>query len=370
VTVAHTVLIANRGEIAVRLIRSARLLGLRTVAVFSDADRGAPHVHMADAAVRLGPAAPADSYLRIDAILAAARATGTDVIHPGYGFLSEDPEFAAAVEDAGIAFVGPTPHQLRLFGTKHTARAAALTAGVPVLPASELLDSATAAISAADDTGYPVILKATGGGGGIGMQVCWDRTELRAAFDRVSRLAERSFGSAGVFVERFVEEARHVEVQIFGDGTGRVLSLGDRDCSLQRRHQKVIEEAPAPALPDELRERLHSSSRALAASVNYRSAGTVEFVYDTHREQASFLEVNARLQVEYPVTEAVTGIDLIVWMFRLASGERDMVSEYLAPGAETGAVAVAGHAVEARVYAENPFRDYCPSYFDLKKSAR
>lgn len=356
-----TVLVANRGEIAVRLLRSAQQLGLRTVAVFSDADRGAPHVRLADEAVRLGPAAPSESYLRVDAVLEAAAATGAGMIHPGYGFLSENAEFATAVEQAGIAFVGPTPHQLRVFGSKHTAREAAIAAGVPVSPGSALLDSAAAAIGAAEDIGYPVMLKATGGGGGIGMQVCRDAQELRSAFDRVARLAERSFGSAGVFVERFIDHARHLEVQIFGDGTGRVLSLGDRDCSLQRRNQKVIEEAPAPALPDGLRERLHSSSRALAASVGYRSAGTVEFVYDPKRHQASFLEVNARLQVEHPVTEAITGIDLAAWMFRLACGDRDMVVERLAPGANTGAVPVAGNAVEVRVYAEDPTRDYRPS---------
>ena len=357
----QTALIANRGEIAVRLVRSARLLGLRTVAVFSDADRGAPHVRLADEAVRLGPAAPSESYLRVDAILAAAAATGADMIHPGYGFLSEDADFATAVEAAGMAFVGPTPHQLRVFGTKHTARAAARTAGVPVFPGSDLLDDAAAAQAAADEIGYPVMLKATGGGGGIGMQVCRDAGELQAAFDRVSRLAERSFGAAGVFVERFVDNARHVEVQIFGDGAGRVVSLGDRDCSLQRRNQKVIEEAPAPNLPDSVRAQLHSSSRALAAAIDYRSAGTVEFVYDPRREEASFLEVNARLQVEHPVTEAVTGLDIAALMFRLAGGERDVLAAHLAPGETTGAVPVAGHAVEARVYAEDPSRDYRPS---------
>src|SRR3954471_13181743 len=288
-----TVLVANRGEIAVRLVRAAHILGLRTVAVFSDADRGAPHVQLADEAVRLGPAAPSESYLRADAIIDAAIATGAQLIHPGYGFLSEDADFAGAVERAGLTFVGPTPHQLRVFGTKHTARAAALAAGGPVFPGSELLDSAAEAVAAADVIGYPVMLKATGGGGGIGMQVCRDAGDLRAAFDRVTRLAERSFGSAGVFIERFVEHARHVEVQIFGDGTGRVVSLGDRDCSLQRRNQKVIEEAPAPGLPDSLRAQLHSSSRALAAALAYRSAGTVEFVYDPRRKEASFLEVNA-----------------------------------------------------------------------------
>ncbi|MGX9790639.1 urea carboxylase [Mycobacterium sp. MMS18-G62] len=352
-----TVLVANRGEIAVRLVRAARLLGLRTVAVFSDADRGAPHVRLADEAVRLGPAAPGESYLRADAIIDAATATGAHLIHPGYGFLSEDADFAEYVERAGLTFVGPTPNQLRVFGTKHTARAAAVAADVPVFPGSELLDSAAEAVAAANAIGYPVMLKATGGGGGIGMQVCRDAGELRVAFDRVTRLAERSFGSAGVFVERFVEHARHVEVQIFGDGTGRVVSLGDRDCSLQRRNQKVIEEAPAPNLPDDLRTQLHSSSRALAASVSYRSAGTVEFIYDPSRREASFLEVNARLQVEHPVTEAVTGIDLAGWMFRLARGERDMLAPYLT----SNEVPVRGHAVEARVYAEDPSRDYRPS---------
>ncbi|WP_415794258.1 urea carboxylase, partial [Mycolicibacterium frederiksbergense] len=352
----HVVLIANRGEIAVRLIRAANGLGMRTVAVFSDADRGAPHVALADDAVRVGPAAPRDSYLRTEAILAAAASSGATIVHPGYGFLSEDADFAAAVEAAGIAFAGPTPHQLREFGTKHTARAAARAAGVPIFAGSDLLDDRDAAVAAADVIGYPVMLKATGGGGGIGMQVCRNADDLRAAYQRVVSQAERSFGSAGVFVERYVENARHVEVQIFGDGTGRVLSLGDRDCSLQRRHQKVIEEAPAPALPDAIREQLHATSRALAASVNYRSAGTVEFVYDAARREASFLEVNARLQVEHPVTEAVTGVDLAGWMMRLATGDARMLDQY-----PTGTVPVHGHAVEARVYAEDPTRDYRPS---------
>ncbi|MBI5738290.1 MAG: ATP-grasp domain-containing protein, partial [Mycolicibacterium neoaurum] len=352
----HTVLIANRGEIAVRLIRAAHGLGMRAVAVFSDADRGAPHVALADEAVRLGPAAPRDSYLRTEAVLAAAAASNATIVHPGYGFLSEDADFAAAVQAAGLAFAGPTPAQLREFGTKHTARAAARAAGVPIFAGSDLLDDPDAAVAAADAIGYPVMLKATGGGGGIGMQVCRNADDLRTAYRRVVSQAERSFGSAGVFVERYVANARHVEVQIFGDGTGRVLSLGDRDCSLQRRHQKVIEEAPAPALPDLIRQRLHATSRALAASVHYRSAGTVEFVYDAERQEASFLEVNARLQVEHPVTEAVTGVDLAAWMMRLATGDARMIDEY-----PSGTVPVNGHSVEARVYAEDPTRDYRPS---------
>jgi len=349
------VLVANRGEIAVRLVHAAKALGLPTVAVFSDADRAAPHVALADEAVHLGPAAPRDSYLRADKLVAAALDTGATIIHPGYGFLSEDAEFAAAVEAAGITFAGPTPDQLRRFGTKHTAREAAAAAGVPIFPGSGLLADLDEAVAAAEGIGFPVMLKATGGGGGIGMQVCRNADDLRAAFRSVTDQAARSFASAGVFVERYVEHARHVEVQIFGDGTGRVVCLGDRDCSLQRRNQKVVEEAPAPALPDEVRELLHTSSRALAAAVRYRSAGTVEFVYDPARRQASFLEVNARLQVEHPVTEAVTGIDLAGWMLRLALGDTGMLDAY-----PDGAVPVTGHAVEARVYAEDPTRDHLP----------
>ena len=320
------VLVANRGEIACRILRSARELGMGTVAVFSDADRGAPHVRLADMAVRIGPAPARESYLCVDAILDAAVSTGAGVIHPGYGFLSEDAAFAAAVEAAGLVFAGPTPEQLRVFGTKHTARAAARAAGVPMIAGSDLLPDLAAARSAAADIGFPVMLKATGGGGGIGMTVCRTPAELAAGYERVARLAASSFATAGVFAERYVERARHVEVQVFGDGTGRVVSLGDRDCSLQRRHQKVVEEAPAPGLPDALREELHRSSRALCAGVGYRSAGTVEFVYDAERGAASFLEVNARLQVEHPVTESVTGVDLVAWMLRLAMGERDLLA--------------------------------------------
>ncbi|WP_394250929.1 urea carboxylase [Arthrobacter pityocampae] len=353
-----TLLVANRGEIACRIIESARTLGLRTVAVFSEADRGARHVRLADEAVLLGPAPAKQSYLRVEAILAAAAATGAGAIHPGYGFLSEDADFAEAVEAAGLVFVGPTPHQLRVFGTKHTARDAAQSADVPMIAGSGLLDDVDAALAAADAIGFPLMLKATGGGGGIGMTVCRTREDLEVSFPRVARLAAASFGTAGVFAERYVENARHVEVQVFGDGHGRVVSLGDRDCSLQRRHQKVLEEAPAPDLPEELREELHRSSRALCASLGYRSAGTVEFVYDPVRREASFLEVNARLQVEHPVTELVTGVDLVAWMLRLAQGGPD--ADAVLAGVPDG-VPVSGHAVEARVYAEDPARDFQPS---------
>lgn len=351
-TAFDTLLVANRGEIAARVIRTARRMGLRTVAVFSDPDRSAPHVRLADRAVRLGPAPAKASYLDVDAVLEAARATGAGAVHPGYGFLSEDADFARRCEAAGLVFVGPTPEQLELFGAKHTARAAAEAAGVPLLPGTGLLPGLDAALGAADVLGYPVMLKATGGGGGIGMRACHSPAELAEAWESVQRVAAASFSSAGVFLERLVERARHVEVQVFGDGRGRVVTFGDRDCSLQRRNQKVLEEAPAPGLPDALRRDLADSARALCASVGYRSAGTVEYVHDTARGQAYFLEVNTRLQVEHPVTEEIYGVDLVEWMLRLAQGDTAVVTE---PGAPRG------HAVEARVYAEDPGRGHRPS---------
>ncbi|MFS0699445.1 urea carboxylase [Cellulomonas sp. 179-A 4D5 NHS] len=355
----ETLLVANRGEIACRILRTAADLGLKTVAVYSDADAAAPHVRMADVAVRLGPAPAAESYLRSELVLDAAMTTGAGAIHPGYGFLSENEVFAAEVEAAGLAFVGPTPAHLHVFGDKHRARVAAEAAGVPLVPGSGLLDSLPDALAAADAVGYPVMLKAVGGGGGIGMQACADATELAGAYEKVQRIAAANFGSAGVFLERFVARARHLEVQVFGDGEGRVVSLGDRDCSLQRRNQKVLEEAPAPNLPDDVRERMQASARALTASVAYRSAGTVEYVYDVDRAEVSFLEVNTRLQVEHPVTEEVTGVDLVAWMLRLAQGDADLRDE-LAALPDSGP-ALRGHAVEARVYAEDPRHDYRPS---------
>ncbi|KOS57268.1 urea carboxylase [Rhodococcus rhodochrous] len=351
-----TLLVANRGEIACRIMRSAHTLGLKTVAVYSDADASAAHVEMADMAVRLGPAPAAQSYLRADAVIEAALSTGAGAVHPGYGFLSENAEFAAACETAGIAFIGPTPEQLRVFGDKHTAREAARAVGVPLVEGSGLLGSVDDALAAADTVGYPVMLKAVGGGGGIGMQACHTPGELRDAYERVQRLASANFSSSGVFLERFVAHARHIEVQVFGDGLGRTISLGTRDCSLQRRNQKVVEEAPAPNLPDAVVEELLASSRRLASSVHYRSAGTVEFVYDVERGEASFLEMNTRLQVEHPVTEEVTGIDLVEWMLRLGRGETEMLDALPDSGPR-----IVGHAVEARVYAEDPGHDYRPS---------
>jgi urea carboxylase len=352
-----TVLVANRGEIARRVMRTARELGLRTVAVFSEADRAAPHVREADEAVCLGSAPARDSYLRGDLIIAAALRTGAGLLHPGYGFLSESAAFAREVEAAGIRFVGPTPEQIGAFGEKHSARRLAENAGVPMLAGSGLLSGPDEAAEEAARIGLPVMVKATGGGGGIGMTACSSEEDVRVAFERVARLAQTSFGTAGVFLERLVRPARHVEVQVFGDGQGQVAVLGDRDCSLQRRNQKVIEEAPAPALPEHVRTVLHDSARQLAKSVSYRSAGTVEFVYDPVREMVSFLEMNTRLQVEHAVTEQVMGIDIVELMLRLAGDGVAALPDELfrkcpAPKA---------YAVEARVYAEDPTKDSMPS---------
>ena len=349
-----TLLVANRGEIACRIMRSATQLGLRTVAVFSDPDRGTPHVRAADTAVRLGPASARESYLRADAVIEAALATGAGAIHPGYGFLSEDAEFARAVEAAGLIFVGPTPAQLELFGVKHTARDAAALAGVPLLSGTGIMPDAAHAVEAAESLGYPVMLKATGGGGGIGILPCHNDQDVVAAFESVTRVAGAGFRTSGVFLERLVERARHVEVQVVGDGEGGVVILGDRDCSLQRRHQKVIEEAPAPGLPDEVRAAIAASSARLATSVAYRSAGTVEFIFDTDRQEAAFLEVNTRLQVEHPVTEEVWSVDLVAAMLRLANGDTRVMDE-LAAARPSGA------AVEARIYAEDTAKAFQPS---------
>ncbi|MDG9928584.1 MULTISPECIES: urea carboxylase [unclassified Pseudomonas] len=349
----NTVLIANRGEIAVRAIRTLKRLGVKSVAVYSDADRNAQHVRDADVAIALGGDKPADSYLRIDRILAAAQETGAQAIYPGYGFLSESAEFADACEAAGIAFVGPTGEQIREFGLKHRARELAGEAQVPMAPGTGLLQSLEEALAAAEGIGYPVMLKTTAGGGGIGLTRCADAEALASAYDSVKRMGEQFFSDAGVFLERFVDQARHVEVQIFGDGQGRVAALGERDCSLQRRNQKVVEETPAPNLPQATRERLHAAAVQLGESVGYRSAGTVEFIYDAARDDFYFLEVNTRLQVEHPVTEMVTGLDLIECMLRVAAGDAlDWVALDRAPQ---------GAAIEVRIYAEDPLKNFQPS---------
>ncbi|MEW6122794.1 MAG: urea carboxylase [Pseudomonadota bacterium] len=348
----NKVLIANRGEIARRVARTLRRLNIASVAVYSDADRFTRPVLEADEAVRLGPAPATESYLDVDAVIAACKATGAQAVHPGYGFLSENVRFAQALAEAGIVFIGPRPEHLTAFGLKHTAREIAQKSGVPLLPGTGLLDSVEDALEAAETITYPVMLKSTAGGGGIGMQLCASPDALRETFERVQRTARASFGDARVYLERFVSDARHVEVQIFGDGKGKVVALGERDCSLQRRNQKVIEEAPAPLLSDATRARLHEAAVRLGESVAYASAGTVEFIYDPAREDFYFLEVNTRLQVEHPVTEAIFGIDLVEWMIRQAAGEDVIPHAPLVPK---------GAAIEARVYAEIPHANFQPS---------
>ncbi|HEY8905326.1 MAG TPA: biotin carboxylase N-terminal domain-containing protein, partial [Rhodoferax sp.] len=286
-------------------------------------------------------------------IIDAALSSGAQAVHPGYGFLSENAQFVEACEAAGLAFMGPTPQQMRTFGLKHTARALALEAGVPLLPGTGLLADLDSALAQAQTIGYPVMLKSSAGGGGIGMQMCPDAEALSAAFESVKRLAQANFSDAGVFLERYIADARHIEVQIFGDGAGGVLALGERDCSLQRRNQKVVEETPAPNLRTEVRQALLDTARKLAAKAHYRSAGTVEFVVDATTQAFYFLEVNARLQVEHGVTEAVTGVDLVEWMIRLAAQEM--------PGLETINVVATGHAIQARLYAEDPAKNFQPS---------
>ncbi len=347
------VLIANRGAIACRIIRTLRRMGISPVAVYSEADRRSQHVEQADESVLIGPAPAAQSYLSIPALLAAARQTGAEAIHPGYGFLSENAAFAEACEQSGIAFIGPSPAQMRAFGLKHTAREIAAQTGAPLLPGTELLDSVSDALAAADAIGYPVMLKSTAGGGGIGMRLCASAEELNEAFAAVARLSQASFGSAGLYLEKFVANARHIEVQIFGDGAGTVIALGERDCSVQRRNQKVIEETPAPGLTAGARAGLVAAAIRLGEAVQYRSAGTVEFLYDNDSSAFYFLEVNTRLQVEHGVTEEVTGVDLVEWMVRQAAGEMLPLRAIQ--------VVPQGCSIQARLYAEDPGKDFQPS---------
>jgi urea carboxylase len=348
-------LIANRGAIACRILRTLRDLKVQGVAVYSEADAASLHLLQADEAHSLGEGAAAGTYLAVDKILAIAKATGARAIHPGYGFLSENAAFAQACEDVGIAFVGPTPEQLRVFGLKHTARALAKAHGVPMLEGTELLDSLADALTAAQAIGYPVMLKSTAGGGGIGMRVCRDADELSESFEAVKRLGQNNFSDAGVFIEKYIQRARHLEVQVFGDGRGEVIALGVRDCSVQRRNQKVLEETPAPNLPEGMGEALCAAAIKLAKAVSYRSAGTVEFVFDSDDQRFYFLEVNTRLQVEHGVTEQVWGVDLVSWMVQLAAGDLPPLQQ-LRAGLQPG-----GHAIQARLYAEDPGKDFQPS---------
>ncbi len=348
-------LIANRGAIACRILRTLKALNCKGVAVYSEADAASLHIQQADEALSLGEGPASGTYLAVEKILRIARETGAKAIHPGYGFLSENAGFAEACEAAGIAFVGPTPEQLRVFGLKHTARALAKQHGVPMLEGTELLENLDAALKAGDEVGYPVMLKSTAGGGGIGMRVCRSAEELTDAFEAVRRLGQNNFSDSGVFIEKYIQRARHLEVQVFGDGAGQVVALGVRDCSVQRRNQKVLEETPAPNLPDGMAEALCEAAVKLAKAVSYRSAGTVEFVYDSEAERFYFLEVNTRLQVEHGVTEQVWGVDLVRWMIELAAGDLPPLTE-LIKGLEPK-----GHAIQARLYAEDPGRDFQPS---------
>ena len=344
------VLIANRGEILARVCRTLRQMNIGSVAVYSDADRFSPPVLAADEALRIGPAPATESYLDAEAIIAACRATGAQAVHPGYGFLSERVEFAEKLAAAGIKFIGPRPEHLRDFGLKHTARARAEKAGVPMLPGTGILASLVEALAAAERIGYPVMLKSSAGGGGIGMVLCKTAAELAENFASVSRLAVNNFGNAALFLEKYVARARHVEVQIFGDGNGGVVALGARDCSLQRRNQKVVEEAPPPNIPDATLAALQAAAVTLAASVHYESAGTVEFVYDAESKDFFFLEVNTRLQVEHGVTEEIYGVDLVRWMIAQAAGTFRLPQ----------ALAPKGAAIEVRIYAENPAENFIP----------
>jgi len=355
--VFQKILIANRGEIACRVIRTARAMGIATVAVYSDADAGAPHVRLADESVRLGPAPAAESYLKAELILAAAKATGADAIHPGYGFLSERESFARACAEAGIAFIGPPPNAIAAMGDKIESKKLAKAAGVNVVPGylGEIADTEEA-VRIATDIGFPVMMKASAGGGGKGMRLAWSEADVREGFEATKREGLASFGDDRVFIEKFIESPRHIEIQVLGDQHGNIVYLGERECSVQRRHQKVVEEAPSPFVTPAMRRAMGEQAVALARAVGYYSAGTVELIVsgaDPTGESFYFLEMNTRLQVEHPVTEEITGLDLVEQMIRVAAGEP------LAFGQDD--VTLTGWAIENRVYAEDPYRGFLPS---------
>jgi propionyl-CoA carboxylase alpha chain len=348
------ILVANRGEIACRVFKTAKRMGIATVAVYSDADRDALHVQLADEAVRIGPAASAESYLVIDKIIAACKQTGAEAVHPGYGFLSENRAFQEALDKAGIAFIGPGAHAISAMGDKIESKKLAKAAGVNTVPGymGVIKDSAEA-VKIANEVGYPVMLKASAGGGGKGMRLAWNDEEASEGFVSATNEAKSSFGDDRVFVEKFIEEPRHIEIQIIADSHGNICYLGERECSIQRRHQKVIEEAPSPFLTPELRKSMGEQAVALARAVDYKSAGTVEFIVGGATGEFYFLEMNTRLQVEHPVTELVTGLDLVELMIRVAAGEKLPFTQ--------DDVTLEGWAVESRVYAEDPFRNFMPS---------
>ena len=347
------ILIANRGEIACRVIKTARLMGIATVAVYSDADRDSLHVKMADEAVHIGPAPSAQSYLVIENILAAVKATGAEAVHPGYGFLSENSKFAEALQNAGVAFIGPPVKAIEAMGDKITSKKLAMAAGVSTVPGHMgLIDDAEHAVKIAKEIGYPVMIKASAGGGGKGMRIAHNDAEAREGFARSKSEAESSFGDDRIFIEKFVTEPRHIEIQVLGDNHGTCIYLGERECSIQRRNQKVIEEAPSPFLDEATRRAMGEQAVALAKAVGYSSAGTVEFIVDAKRN-FYFLEMNTRLQVEHPVTELITGIDIVEKMIRVAAGEKLGLSQ--------SDVTLNGWAMESRLYAEDPYRNFLPS---------
>ena len=347
------VLVANRGEIAVRVIRACRELGIRTVAVYSEADRDCLHVRLADEAFCIGPPPAGESYLNIPNILSTAEVTGAEAIHPGYGFLAENPHFAEICRDAGIAFIGPSPEAMEAMGNKARAREIAQRAGVPIVPGSQgPVRTVDEALAVADRIGYPLLIKASAGGGGKGMRVVHSREELGRAMAMAQREAEAAFGSGEVYLEKYLDEPRHIEVQILADTRGNVVHLGERECSIQRRHQKLLEEAPAPGLSPRLRANLHRAAVRIAQAIRYTSAGTVEFLVDKE-ENFYFMEMNTRIQVEHPVTEMITGLDLVREQIRIAEGERLSFSQR--------DVEFRGHAMECRINAEDPAHDFRPS---------
>ncbi len=353
------ILIANRGEIACRVIKTAKRMGIRTVAVYSDADANALHARMADEAVHIGPSASAESYLRIDKIINACQSTGAEAVHPGYGFLSENAEFCEALDTAGIAFIGPGVKAITSMGDKITSKKLAQEAGVNTIPGyTDIINDGEHAVQIAKEIGYPVMLKASAGGGGKGMRVVWDDDECRDGFERAANEARSSFGDDRVFAEKFIEEPRHIEIQVLADKHGNTVFLGERECSIQRRHQKVIEEAPSPFLDEATRQAMGQQAIALAEAVDYCSAGTVEFIVDADKN-FYFLEMNTRLQVEHPVTEYITGQDLVEHMIRVANNETLSITQ--------DDVKLTGWAMESRVYAEDPFRNFLPSIGRLVK---
>ncbi|HVE65875.1 MAG TPA: acetyl-CoA carboxylase biotin carboxylase subunit, partial [Thermoanaerobaculia bacterium] len=347
------ILIANRGEIALRIISACRELDIKTVAIYSEADRDALHVRYADEDVCVGPYPSAASYLNISAIVSAAEITEADAIHPGYGFLSENAYFAEILHDCHIAFIGPSPDAMRKMGDKSLARRTVAAAGVPTVPGSPgPVDSVDEALAFARKAGYPVILKASAGGGGRGMRVARDERELSGAYETARAEAEKAFSSSEVYLEKYLEAPRHIEFQIFGDSHGNVEHLGERECSIQRRHQKLIEESPSPVLTDELRQKMGAAAIAAAKAVNYTNAGTIEFLLDS-QDRFYFMEMNTRLQVEHPVTELVTGVDLVKWQLRVASGEHLTIQQK--------DVQWRGHALELRINAEDPYNGFAPA---------